>query len=94
MRHECKDADDYNAFVDLVQDGVIEYDDWFNAYTWNRIAKQEPLWRKIGRKLGLWSTYYTTKTISAMDIMSFCPYCGEKINYSQDTKGEGTPCKQ
>jgi hypothetical protein len=69
--------------VDLIQDGVLEYDDWFDAYVWNHVALREPLWRRVGRKLGLWYVHYKTKEVPVMDIMSYCPYCGEKINYGE-----------
>ena len=89
MRHECRDADNRDAWIELVADGVVEYDDNYDAYVWNRFSKAEPLWRKLGRKIGRWSAFYLTKKVSCMDLMSHCPYCGEKINYIADVPGEG-----
>lgn len=74
MRHNCKyrDEDGLNYFEDAIVDGIIEYDDFYDAYIW--FAYLEKPFLKIFKKR--WGR---------ADILRCCPYCGEKI-YEESKK--------
>ena len=67
MKHKCKakDEDGLVYFEDAIIDGIIEYDDFYDAYL---------VFYYKEKKVLFW-----TKRWGTADILQFCPYCGEKI---------------
>lgn len=73
MQHNCKyrDEDGLNYFEDAIADGIIEYDDWYDAYL--------VFYYKEKRFL-----FFFKKQWGRADILIHCPYCGEKIYVKKD----------
>lgn len=73
MKHNCRlkdeDGEVYEQFLDAVIDGSVEYDDFYDAYLWHR-----PLWRKR------FFRWLPNKMTLCLDILVYCPYCGEKLS--------------
>lgn len=66
MRHNCTARiDDINPFEEAVVDGAIEYDDWYNCYVFFGYLERRFLFWRYG--------------VGRADVLSYCPYCGEKI---------------
>lgn len=69
MKHNCEyeeEGEIYQPFLDAVIDGVIEYDDFFDAYLIFHYIERRFLFWKYG--------------ICRVDILKYCPYCGERLN--------------
>jgi len=68
MQHNCnfRDEDGWNYFEDAVAEGFIEYDDWWDAYLWFAYIERSFL-------------KFFKKRWGRVDILVYCPYCGEKI---------------
>ena len=68
MKHECKykDEDGLSYFEEAIIDGVIEYDDFFDAYLWFGYIEC--------RFLGIFKRRW-----GRVDILIYCPFCGKKI---------------
>ncbi len=73
MKHNCqhkdKDGEVYAQFLDAVFDGSFEYDDFYDSYIWFRPRNKPKKW--------YWP--FERHTL-CMDILCYCPYCGEKLS--------------
>lgn len=70
MRHNCEyefEGEIYQPFLDAVIAGHIEYDDFFDGYLIFYYEEKKFLFWKYG--------------VGAVDVLKYCPYCGEKIGF-------------
>jgi len=79
MKHDCVMKDEngnvFHLFLDAVIEGSFEYDDFYDAYMWLRgREKQRKWWNPLRYLIGRWYKTYV------MDILSYCPYCGQKLS--------------
>lgn len=74
MRHNCQikdgNGDMWEPFIDMIMSGYIEYDDFYDAYA---ITVARP------KKFLFW-----TRWITCLEILTYCPYCGEKIYFREE----------